>query len=164
MAFSTTRSGILRVEGLKETRLMLDDVGARARRPETVLRSQGSRDELQAGEARRFNNPRGWRRNTDRWTTYKRRHGLDTRTARATGLLERALTVTEVGQAHGVTFRAYNGVLYWGIPGGRSDLYRAKAIARARGGRRGIKVVVIDKATKQRIVMRIQRYVAEGDL
>lgn len=152
----------LRVDGIKEARLRTDLVGLRARRPEPALRATETLDDLTAGERRRFDSTRGWRRNTPAWTREKRRRGLDPRVARATGRLERALT--SPASARGLTFRAFNGTLYWGIPQGRSDLFYAQAIAKNRGGRRGIKTVVIDMETRRRIAVRLERYIAEDTI
>jgi len=151
----------LRVENLKAAQLRLDAVGTRAQRPEPALRAPGTLRDLVASEKRRFTSTIGWRRLTPKWVKEKRRLGLDPRILRATGKLEGALTG---GSAAGLTFRAWGGSLFWGIPRGRSDLYYAQSLAKNRPGRRGRKMVVIDKQAKTNIAIRVERYVQDGDL
>lgn len=149
------------VEGIREARARIDATGTRAQRPEPALRSTGTLSDLLASERRTFavSGP-GWRRLTPAWVAEKHRRGLDPRILRATGSLERALT-TAAG-ARGITFRAYNGTLYWGIPRGRSYLYYAQPLARTRAGRRGRRMVKIDREATGHIALRVQRYIADG--
>jgi hypothetical protein len=149
------------VEGVREARERVGRVGSRARRPEPALRADGTRRDILAGERRAFETEgasagRRWRRLTPGWAAEKRRRGLDPRVLRATGRLRAAAT-----SGGGMTFRVYNGQLWWGIPRGRSDLSYAMPLAR---GRRGRKMIVIDRVATDRIAMRIGRYVAEGSV
>lgn len=146
-----------KVDGIRETRKRIDSVGQRARRPEPALRSGFTKRDVTASERRRFSHNRGWRRLQPSWVQEKRRRGLDPRILRATGQLERALTT-----GNGMTFRAYNGVLFWGIPRGRSDLFYAQALAKGTNGKRGRRMVVIDKDAKGRISRRVESYIAHG--
>lgn len=151
--------GRLRVEGLKEARAFVDDVGLRAQRPEPVMRSDSVKADILAGERRRFERGTGWARDTPKWIAEKRRRGLDERTLRATGRLERALTT---GADPAITFQAFNSELRWGIRGGRSDLYYAAPLARGTTEHRGRRMVVIDQVARSRIAGRIEHYIATG--
>jgi hypothetical protein len=142
----------IRVEGLKDAREMVGDVGDRARRPEVALRSGAVLDALHASERRRFSQP--WRPGITRaWAARKRREGLDPRVMRATGALERTL---ETGRPPAVTFRAWNGTLRWGLPA-RSPVWYAAVQAK-----RGRKAVVIDKQAKADIGGRVLVWIVEG--
>ena len=146
----------LKVEGVKEAVQRLDDVGYRARHPEPALRSEATKADLGAGEARLFaRSP--WPPDSSQWASYKRRHGLDPRVLRATGRLEGALT-----SGTGMTFRAWNATLWWGIPLGRSDLYYAQPLAKGAGHRKPRRMVVIDQDTRVRIGRRVQIYITDG--
>jgi hypothetical protein len=149
----------LRVEGLKEAVQRIDVVGDRGRRPEPALRANRTLQDLTASERRRFDSQRGWKRDTPAWIREKRRRGLDSRTLRATGRLERSLT-----SGAGLTFKAFNGTLSWGIPRGRSDLYYAQALAKGTSSTPARRMVVIDKTAKDRISIRVERYVAYGEV
>lgn len=148
----------LRVEGIREARAMIGAVGDRARRPEPPLRSVATHRDLYASEQRlfRMNGGGRWRRPSGAWVAEKRRRGLDTRTLRATGNLEGFVTSSAA-----MTFRAFNGTLSWGIPRGRSDVYYAHTLARDRRGRRGWRMVVIDTDARNRISIRVERYIAD---
>lgn len=150
----------LSVDGLREASLRLDDVGLRARRPEPALRSAATREAVAASERRKFD--RGsWKRDTAKWASYKRHHGLDARTLRATGRLEAALT-NPAGSA-GVSFTAYNATLKFGIRPGRSDLYYAQALAKGVGhAKTKRRMVVIDKPARAEIAGIAERYIATG--
>lgn len=147
----------LRVENLRAAHQRLDTMGDRARRPEPALRSRETLRDLTGSEKRRFATNRGWRRLSPAWVEEKRRAGLDTRILRATGKLEQALT-----SGTGLTFRAYNGSLFWGIPRGRSDLYYAQVLAKGTSSMPARRMVLIDKKARQRIAIRVERYVADA--
>lgn len=149
----------LRVDGLQEAVRRIDVVGERGRRPEPALRAQQTRRDLTASEQRRFASSRGWKRLTPGWVSEKRRRGLDPRILRATGRLERSLT-----SGTGITFKAFNGTLTWGIPRGRSDLYYAQALAKGTTSMPARRMVVIDRAARDRIAIRVERYVAYGEV
>lgn len=150
----------LKIDGLREASLRLDDIGLRARRPEPALRSPATLRELQAGERRKFAKG-GWRRDTPKWIKQKRRQGLDARTLRATGRLEAALT-SGAKQA-GVTFTAYNSTLRWGITPGRGDLYYAQALAKGVGhAKTKRRMVVIDKGARAQIAGHVEVYISTG--
>lgn len=145
----------VRIEGYREVRERLDDIGTRARRPEQGMRSRSVVAALRAGEARRFNrriNPAASRQ----WVARKRRQGLDPRTLRATGRLERALTMT--GGSARVT--AYNGELRWGLPGSEPSSKYAAILA---AERRSWRVVVIDVPARKAVSDHILRYIITGD-
>lgn len=143
----------LQVEGLREARERLDEVGDRARRPEPALRAPATKRDIQEGQRRRFSHARGWRRISPEWAAEKRRRGLDPRIMRATGALESVLTNAPVGA---VQFSAYNAELRWGLP------YRSSVYYAAVQAKRGRRAVVIDKVARRAISERVQRYVAEG--
>lgn len=146
------------VEGLKEARARVDDVGIRARQPEPVLRSPGVFADLLASEERRFGTNAGWRRDTSKWVADKQRHGWDQRTLRKTGELERQLT----RGGPSIVFTAWNGTMTFGVRGGRSTLYYAAPLARgARGGAKR-RMVRIDRVATYRISGRISRYITYG--
>lgn len=145
----------LKVEGLREARQEVGDVGDRARRPEPALRAPATRLDLQMSERRRFSHARGWRRISPEWAAAKRRRGLDPRIMRATGHLESILTNAHSGE---VRFDAYNGVLRWGLPWRASAYYAA---AQAKQGRRS---VVIDRVAREAIAARVSAYIATGEL
>jgi hypothetical protein len=147
----------LRIEGLPQTRRMLTDVGDRGRRPEPALRSRATLDLLTRGEAEQFASGQGWPRENRAWASEKRRRGLDPRVMRATGRLERALTR---GGGAGLTHTAYDGVMRFGIPRGRSDIYYAQALAKRR--RRRYRSVVIRPATRDAIAFVVLRYIDVG--
>lgn len=147
--------GRLRVEGMKAAVQRVDAVGLRAQRPEPALRARPTLDDLTDSEKRRFNNTRGWKRLTPAWIAEKRRRGLNARILRASGRLFHALTT-----GLGITFRARDGVLYWGIPRGRSDLYYAQALAKGTSSTQARPMVRIDKTARTRIALRVQNYIA----
>jgi hypothetical protein len=149
----------LRVDGLQEAVRRVDVVGDRGRRPEPALRAHQTLQDLTASERRRFDSQRGWKRLTPDWVREKRRRGLDPRILRATGRLERSLT-----SGAGITFKAFNGTLSWGIPRGRSDLYYAQALAKGTSSTPARRMVVIDRTAKDRIAIRVERYVAYGEV
>lgn len=142
----------LTVEGIREARDRVDDVGDRARQPEPALRDSGTTFDLQLAERRRFSQARGWRRISPEWAARKRRDGLDPRVMRATGRLESALT----NATDGVRPSVWNGQLSWGIRSG--ELVRV-ASAQAKQGRRA---VVIDRPATASIAQRVQTFIADG--
>lgn len=151
----------LKVDGLAEAVQRIDDTGERARRPEPALRSDATQYDLQLSERRKFQRG-GWRRDTPGWIQEKRRRGLDTRTLRATGRLEAAL----VNAVPPVKMTVWNNTLVWGIRGGRTDLYYAKALAKGYQSSKGRvparRMVVIDKEARGKISARVERYVLVG--
>ena len=149
----------LKVEGLQAAVHRIDVVGERARRPEPALRSRETLQDLTASEKRKFARG-GWRRDTPEWIAQKRRRGLDTRTLRATGRLERTLTTG----AGGMRFSAYSSTLTWGIPAGRSDLYYAQVLAKGTSSMPARRMVVIDKIAKGLIAERVGRYISDGEV
>lgn len=149
----------IRVENLKSAVRRIDDVGDRARRPERVLRSEVVKLDLLASEKRRFATNTGWRNDTPKWIAEKARRGLDPRTLRATGHLERALTT---GDDPAIVRSAYNGVLRFGIRPGRSDLYYAQALAKGKPGKRGRPMVRIDVLARDTTAGRVEHYIATG--
>ena len=142
----------LTVEGAREARARVDDVGDRARAPEPALRSAGTLTELKLSERRRFSQARGWRRISPEWVARKRRSGLDPRVMRASGRLESALT----NATGGVRATVWNGQLTWGI---RTQPMVRYASAQAARGRR---TVVIDRPATEGIAGRVQRFIADG--
>lgn len=143
----------LRIEGLKEAQLRIDDVGARAKAPEPALRAPGTRLNLQESEQRRFTSYR-FKPDTKEWVARKRREGLSTRTMVATGRLEAALVNAEEGS---VRFTVFNATLTWGLRQGRSDTYYAQVQAH-----RGRRVVAIDRLARASIALRVQEFLAYG--
>lgn len=143
---------LLRVDGLRDAIGMLDDVGERARRPEPALRARETLEDLHAAERRRW--ARRWKPISRDWAERKRRQGLDPRVMRATGALHDALTRGE-GPPR-VTFRAWDGVLSWGVAA-RSPVWYA-AVQK----KRGRNAVVIDVEARRRIASRVAVYIAEG--
>lgn len=148
----------LKVDGFQAAIHRVDETGLRARRPEPALRAPETLRDLTDSEKRRFETHRGWKKLTPKWQAEKRRRGLDPRILIASNRLHLALTTGHGG----ITFRAYNGVLYWGIPAGRSDLYYAQALAKGAGALPKRPMVTIDKTARDRIAIRIERYVADG--
>lgn len=149
----------LRIEGLKEARARVDELGIRAQRPEPVLRSDSVKLDLLESEGRRFARTTGWRKDNPKWLREKQRRGLDPRVMRATGHLERALTT---GADAAITFQAYNSELRWGIRGGRTDLYYAAPLARGTTRHPRRRMVVIDQIARAHIAGRIEHYIANG--
>lgn len=147
----------LKVDGLKDATTRLDDVGQRARKPQPALRHHLTQRDLQLSERRKFARG-GWRRDTPRWTAQKRSAGLDTRTLRATGLLESAL----VNATHGVRARVVGPDLQWGLLAGRSDIYYAQALAKGSASMKARPMVVIDPIARESIAQRVQSYIADG--
>ncbi|HEY3021808.1 MAG TPA: hypothetical protein VGJ32_16535 [Solirubrobacteraceae bacterium] len=149
----------LRVDGLEEAAARLDDVGDRARRPEPALRAPGTLEDLQRSERRKFARG-GWRKASPEWVDRKRRAGLDTRTLRATGRLESALT----NATHGVRATVFNAELKWGIRAGRSEIYYAQPLAAGASGMPPRRMVVIDKIARGNVAERVERFIADGTL
>lgn len=149
----------LRVDGLKEAVKRTDEIGERAKFPEPALKAEGTKHDLEASERRLFESQRGWRRDSPKWAQEKRKRGLDSRVMHATGRLSKAL---ESGTG-GVVFRAKGGTLWWGIPGGRTDVFYAAPLARGVGHKKvKRRSVVLDTEARGRIAVRIERYVADG--
>lgn len=142
----------LRIEGLREARKRIDDVGARAQRPEPALRSDDVLRALQMSERRKFTTGR-FRRDTKAWVDRKRREGLSPRTMEATRRLRSALeNATEP-----VRRTVFNSQLTWGMRGG-SEVARYAAIQAGRGRR----AVVIDRPARVRISERVEEFLARG--
>lgn len=150
----------LTVEGLKAAQDRIDAVGDRGRRPEPALRAPKTLLDLQQSERRKFRRP--GRRASPEWVAEKRRRGLDPRTLRAHGVLESALT----NATHNVKATVFNATLTWGIRsgGGQSDVYYAHKLAKGTSTGRKWRVVVIDKIARESIAVRVETYVADGDL
>jgi hypothetical protein len=144
----------LKVDGLKEATLRLDDLGGRARHPQPALRHGNTTLDLQKSERRKFARG-GWRKDSPRWIEQKRRAGLDTRTLRATGQLQSAME----NATHGVRATVVGPDLRWGLLRGRSDIYYAQALALGPPARR---MVVIDKTARDAIATRVQSFIAFG--
>jgi hypothetical protein len=149
----------LAIEGLKDAVGRVDLVGERARRPEPALRAPQTQLDLQMSERRKFARGR-WRRDTPEWIKEKRRRGLDTRTLRATGRLESALT----NATHGVKVTVFNGELRWGIHAGRSDIYYAQPLAKGHGHTPPRRMVVIDRTAREDIALRVALYILDGEV
>jgi hypothetical protein len=145
------RSG-LRREGLREARERLDDVGARAQRPEPALRAARTRLDLQESERRRFTRYR-FKRVSSAWVARKRREGLDPRTMHASNRLSSALENAEGGA---IRFTVFNATLTWGLRAGDLATY---AEIQAQRGRR---TVVIDREARASITGRVQEFLAYG--
>lgn len=121
------------------------------------MRARMSLEDVLGGERRQFASDGravggGWPRGKASWRREKAERHLDPRPMRATGRLQHAL---ESGT--GMTFRAFNGTLTWGIPLGRSDVYYAAPLARRRR-----RAVVIDPVATDRIAGRISGWIADG--
>lgn len=144
----------LRIEGLREARKRVDDVGARANAPEPALRSDAVLLALQMSERRKFATGR-FKRDTKDWVDRKRREGLSPRTMQATGKLKSSLENATAP----VRRTVFNSSLTWGIAGGRTDLYYARVQAQ-----RGRRAVVIDKVARVEIAERVERFLAHGFL
>lgn len=144
--------GNLRIEGLREARARVDEVGYRAKHPEPALRSGAVLLALQESERRKFTTGR-FRPDSKEWVARKRREGLSARTMQATQALRSALE----NATPPVRRTVYNANLTWGIPGGRSDLYYAAIQAH-----RGRKAVVIDRVARVEIAARVQSFLAYG--
>lgn len=142
----------LRVEGLREARHRVDEVGTRALRPEPALRSPATRLDLQMSERRRFTRYR-WKRASQAWVARKRREGLDPRTMHASNRLSSALENAEGGT---IRLTIFNGTLTWGLRAGRVATY---AEIQAQRGRRA---VVIDRDARRRISERVEAFIATG--
>jgi hypothetical protein len=146
------RRVLLRIEGLREARERIDDVGDRANRPEPALRSDRVLMALQMSERRKFSTGR-FKRDTDDWVARKRREGLSPRTMVATGRLKSSLE----NATPPVRRTVFNSTLTWGIRGGRTDLYYARVQAE-----RGRRSVVIDKPARAEIAQRVEDFLANG--
>lgn len=145
---------LLKVDGIKESRRRVDEVGERARKPEPALRSSYVLRALQESEKRKFSRGR-FKRDTPEWVARKRREGLSIRTMEATGRLR-----TSLEQALAPVRRTvYNATLTWGIRAGRTDLYYAAIQAS-----RGRKAVVIDPLARDAIANRVEVFIAHGFL
>jgi len=142
----------LKIEGIREARHRVDEVGDRARRPEPALRSPEVLRALQMSERRKFTTGR-FKRDTAAWVARKRREGLSQRTMEATGRLRSALENATAP----VRRTVFNSQLTWGIRGGRSDLYYA--VVQAGRGRRA---VVIDRPARAEIAERVETFLAHG--
>lgn len=145
------RASGVRVEGLRDARRLVDEVGERARALQPVLASPGVLREIHAAEQRRF--AKRFKPASRRWVARKRREGLDTRTMHATGELRKTLTT---GEPPAVVFRPTAAGLRWGLTW-RSPVWYAAAQAA-----RGRQSVVIDKAAKDAIADRVLVYVETG--
>jgi hypothetical protein len=151
--------GTIRIEppgAVREVRARLDAIGSRARRPEPALRSRGTLADLHAAERRKFGRRISPSAGPD-WVREKRQRGMDARTLRATGKLERALT----GSLGGAKLSAYNGELKWSLGGSRNQYYYAAALA---ARHRTWRVVVIDKPARVAIGDRVLRYIVDGSV
>jgi hypothetical protein len=146
------RRVLLRIEGLREARERIDDVGDRANRPEPALRSDRVLMALQMSERRKFSTGR-FKRDTADWVARKRREGLSPRTMVATGRLKSSLE----NATPPVRRTVFNSTLTWGIRGGRTDLYYARVQAE-----RGRRSVVIDKPARAEIAQRVEDFLANG--
>lgn len=143
----------LRITGLKEATLRLDEVGVRARRPEPALRHPETRMDLQMSERRRFSGYR-FRPASKEWVERKRREGLDPRTMHAHNRLSAALENAEGGA---VRMTVFNSTLTWGLRQGRTETYYAQIQAH-----RGRRAVVIDRVARASIALRVQTFLAHG--
>lgn len=144
----------LKVTGLRETLLRIDEMGDRARHPEPALRAAGTRRALQESERRRFSRYR-FRPDTKQWLARKRREGLSSRTMVASGRLRAALI--NANRSDGVILEVRNGLLTWGIVAGRSPIYYAKPLAD-----QGRKAVAIDRLARVNITDRVENFIAFG--
>jgi hypothetical protein len=142
----------LRIEGLREARKRVDDVGHRAAAPEPALRSDAVLMALQMGERRKFSTGR-FPRDTKAWVDRKRREGLSPKTMQATGRLKSNLE----NATPPVRRTVFNSSLTWGIRGGRTDLYYARVQAQ-----RGRRAVVIDKLARREVAQRVEDFLATG--
>jgi hypothetical protein len=142
----------LRIEGLREARKRVDDVGRRGARPEPALRSSDVLTALQMSERRKFTTGR-FRRVTPAWVERKRREGLSPRTMQATGRLRSTLE----NATSPVRRTVFNASLTWGMRGS-SDVARYATIQAQRGRR----TVVIDRPARARIAQRVEDFLATG--
>lgn len=145
----------LAIEGLREARKRVDDVGDRANRPEPALRSAGTRLDLQMSERRRFSAYR-FKRATEAWVKRKRAEGLDPRTMHASNRLSSALENAEGGT---IRLTVFNGTLTWGLRQGGPG--SPGFYARVQAGR-GRRAVVIDRPARARISQRVETFLATG--
>ncbi len=143
----------LRIEGLREARDRIDDVGERARRPEPALKATGTKLDLQQSERRRFTMYR-FPPASPEWVARKRREGLNPRTMRATDALSSALMNAEMGV---VRMHVFNGNLTWGLRSG-TEVMRYAMVQATRGRR----AVVIDRRARREIAGRVERFLAYG--
>lgn len=143
----------LRIDGLPAARKRIDSMGDRARAPEPVLRSAGTKMDLQMSERRRFYSYR-FKPASKEWVARKRREGLSPRTMIASGRLSSALINAESGS---VRFTVFNSTLTWGLRQGRSQTYYAQVQAH-----RGRKAVVIDRPARASIANRVESFLAHG--
>lgn len=145
----------LRVEGVREARKRVDDVGDRARRPEPALRAPGTKMDLQMSERRRFTRYR-FKPASPEWVRRKRREGLNPRTMHASDRLSSALENAEMGT---VRFTVFNGTLTWGLRHGGPGTPGFYAMVQAGRGRRA---VVIDRPARVNIAERVETFLAHG--
>lgn len=143
----------LRIEGLREARDRVDDIGDRARRPEPALSATATKFDLQMSERRRFTTYRFLRASPE-WVDRKRREGLSPRTMVATGRLKSALENAEAGA---VRLNIFNGTLTWGLRQGAAPTYYAQIQAQ-----RGRRTVVIDRLARRNIAGRVESFLAYG--
>lgn len=143
----------IRIDHLREVRGRYDAMGRRARRPEPALRAAGTLADLRASERRRFAKRISPAASRD-WVREKRRRGLDPRTLRATGKLERLI------EGAGMGISAYNGELRWTA----KDAYAARVANVHASRRRSWRVVVIDKPARQSISDRVLTYILDGSI
>jgi len=142
----------LQIEGLREARRRIDDVGDRAQRPEPALRSDDVLRALQESERRKFTTGR-FKRDTAAWVARKRREGLSPRTMEATRRLRSVLE----NATQPVRRTVFNSSLTWGMRGS-SDVARYAAIQAQRGRR----AVVIDRPARKAIADRVEDFLANG--
>lgn len=145
--------GTLRIEGIREARERLDDVGDRARRPEPALSAAATRRDLQESARRRFTGYR-FKPASPEWVARKRREGLSTRTMIASTRLSSALINAEMGT---VRLNVFNGNLTWGLRSG-TEVMRYAMVQAARGRR----AVTIDRAARRSITERVEEFLAYG--
>ena len=145
----------LRIEGIREARKRVDDVGDRARRPEPALRAPGTRMDLQMSERRRFTRYR-FKSVTRDWRERKRREGLSTRNMQASGRLKSILENAEGGS---IRLNVFNGTLTWGLRSGGPGDPGFYAMVQAGRGRRA---VVIDREARANIADRVETFLAHG--
>lgn len=145
----------LRIEGIKEARQRVDDIGDRARRPEPALRAPGTRMDLQLSERRRFQRYR-FKPVTKDWRERKRREGLSTRNMQAT---QRLKSILENAEAGSIRLNVFNGTLTWGLRRAGPGEPGFYAMVQAGRGRR---TVVIDRPARASIAQRVESFLAHG--
>jgi hypothetical protein len=156
----------LSVEGFALASRELSVKGERARRVDVVLGSHRVRREFEEASQRRFK--RGLPRAKRGWTIEKQRRGLDSRSMRATGAAEAALTRGAGPLGREVIFEANRGVVRFGVHRGRTGLYYLNALARGypttHGRVRPRRVVFIDKLVRENVTAYVLRYVDSGGM